>query len=40
MKLTKNYIARRIKGKDVEAMLSYDPDIQKDAWKAVQKGAD
>ncbi|MBR5420093.1 MAG: alanine:cation symporter family protein [Lachnospiraceae bacterium] len=40
VKLTKNYIARRIKGKDVEAMLSYDPDIQKDAWKAVQKGAD
>ena len=41
IRLTKNYTERRIKGnKEAEAMLSYDPDIQKDALKAIQKGAD
>ena len=40
VKITRNYIDRRIKGKDVEPMLSYNPDIQKDALRAVQKGAD
>ena len=40
IKLTRNYTARRIKGKDVEPMLSYDPDIQREAAKAVSKGAD
>ncbi len=40
IKLTRNYRERRIQGKDVEAMLSYDPDIQMDALRAVKKGAD
>ena len=40
VKLTRNYTDRRIKGKDVEPMLSYDPDIRKSAWKAIQNGAD
>lgn len=40
LKLTRNYIDRRIKGKEVEPMLSYDPDIQKDAGRAVAKGAE
>ncbi|MGN0981385.1 MAG: alanine:cation symporter family protein, partial [Candidatus Limivicinus sp.] len=29
MKITKNYVDRKIKGKDVEPMLSAFPDIQK-----------
>ena len=40
VKLTKNYIDRRIRGIKTEPMLSYDPDIQRDAIKAVEKGAD
>ena len=40
IKLTRNYTERRIKGKDVEPLLSYDPDIQKDAVRVVQKGDD
>ena len=40
IRLTRNYIDRRIKGKDVEPLLSYDPDIQRDAVKAINKGAD
>jgi AGCS family alanine or glycine:cation symporter len=40
IRLTRNYTDRRIKGKDIEPMLSYDPDIQRDALKAVKKGAD
>lgn len=40
IKLTHNYTDRRLKGKDLEPMLSYDPDIQQDSAKAVQKGAD
>ena len=40
IRLTRNYIARRIKGKDVAPMLSYDKDIQREAEKAVKKGAD
>ena len=40
IKLTRNYTDRRLKGKDIAPMLSYDPDIQKDALKAVNKGAD
>ena len=40
IKLTKNYIERRIKGNDIEPMLSYDPDIQRDAIRAIRKGAD
>ena len=30
VKITKNYIARKIKGEDVEPMLSYDAEIQKE----------
>ncbi|MCR4787786.1 MAG: alanine:cation symporter family protein [Lachnospiraceae bacterium] len=40
IKLTKNYTDRRIRKMDIPAMLSYDPDIERDALKAVQKGAD
>ena len=40
IRLTRNYINRRLKGRDIEPLLSYDPDIQKDAAKAVSKGAD
>ncbi len=36
--ITKNYIDRRIKGKEIKPLLSYDPDIQRDAEKAVSKG--
>ena len=28
MKITKNYVDRRIRGKDVSPLLSYDPAIQ------------
>ena len=31
MKITKNYVDRRIRKKDVKPLLSYDPDIQKEA---------
>jgi AGCS family alanine or glycine:cation symporter len=38
MKLTKNYVQRRIKGeKNVEPLLSYDPDIQKENAEAIAK---
>ena len=40
-KITKNYVDRRIKGKkDVEPLLSYDPDVQKAHAEEVKKGAD
>ena len=29
IKITKNYVNRKIKGKDEEPVLSYDPEIQK-----------
>ena len=36
MKLTSNYVDRKIKGKkDVEPMLSYDPAIQAENAKAI-----
>ncbi len=38
IKLTRNYIERRILKHEIEPMLSYDPDIQKDAAKAVSRG--
>ena len=38
--LTRNYIDRRIKGKDVTPMLSFDKDIQRDAERAIKKGMD
>ena len=40
VRLTRNYIERRIKGKDIEPMLSFDRDIQRDAVKAVRRGMD
>ena len=40
VKLTKNYIDRKIKKKDIPPMLSYDSDIQRDAAKAVGRGMD
>ena len=41
VKLTRNYKQRKFKHKDIEPMLSYDPDIQRDAVRAVlQKGFD
>ena len=40
IKLTRNYTDRKIMGKDIEPMLSYDHDIQEEALRAVQKGAD
>ena len=40
IRLTKNYIDRRIRGKKIEPLLSYDPDIQRDAAKVVSSGKD
>jgi AGCS family alanine or glycine:cation symporter len=40
IKLTRNYIDRRVRGKDIEPMLSFDPDIQRDAQRDVLKGVD
>ena len=40
IRLTRNYTDRRIKGKELTPMLSFDPDIQKEAERAVDKGAD
>ncbi len=38
IKLTRNYVDRRIKGHDTEPMLSYNRDIQADAARAVKSG--
>ena len=40
IKLTQNYIDRKIKGKDIQPLLSFDPDIQIEAEKAVKRGLD
>lgn len=40
IRLTRNYIDRRIKGKEIEPILSYDKDIQAEAAKAVKNGLD
>ncbi|MBQ7464102.1 MAG: sodium:alanine symporter family protein [Lachnospiraceae bacterium] len=40
IRLTRNYTDRRIRGKDVKPILSFDPDIQRDAEAAVAKGMD
>ena len=37
VRLTKNYVQRRIKGEKVEPMLSYDPEIQKENAKAIKE---
>ena len=31
VKIVRNYVNRRIKGKDEAPMLSYDPELQKEA---------
>ncbi len=38
VRITKNYIDRKLRGKDVEPMLSNFPDIQKEAAAAVKRG--
>ncbi len=38
VKITRNYINRKIKGNDEEPVLSYDPEIQAEAAKAVAEG--
>ncbi|MCR5420297.1 MAG: alanine:cation symporter family protein [Lachnospiraceae bacterium] len=38
IKLTNNYVDRKIKGKDTEPLLSYDPLIQEEMAKAVKNG--
>ena len=40
VKLTRNYMDRRIHGKELLPMLSYDPNLQREAQKAVLRGAD
>ncbi|MCR4764214.1 MAG: sodium:alanine symporter family protein [Lachnospiraceae bacterium] len=40
IKLTRNYLDRKVKGRDVPPLLSYDPDIQRDAGAAIAKGMD
>ena len=40
IKLTHNYADRRIRGKDIAPMLSFDPDIQKEAQAAILRGVD
>ena len=39
-KITKNYVDRKIKGKDIEPMLSYDENIQNESAAAVKQGED
>ena len=38
MKITKNYVDRKIKKKDVKPILSYDPELQAEAEAAVAAG--
>ena len=38
VKLTNNYVDRKIKGKDIEPILSFDPEIQKEMAEAVKNG--
>ena len=40
IKITKNYKDRKLKGMDITPVLSFDPNIAKDAEKAVKKGMD
>ena len=39
-KLTSNYVDRKIKGKDIAPILSYDPAIQAEMEEAVRNGAE
>ena len=38
VKITRNYVDRKIKGKDIDPLLSYDPSIQAEFAKAVKEG--
>lgn len=38
IKITKNYVDRRLKKKDVEAIVSYDENIQKEHAEAIKNG--
>lgn len=38
VKITNNYVARKIKGEDIEPILSFDPAIQAEFAAAVKKG--
>ena len=38
VKLTNNYVDRKIKGKDIEPILSFDPRIQQEMAEAVRRG--
>ncbi len=40
IKITKNYVDRKIKKKDVKPILSYDPEIQAEAEETVLNGAE
>ena len=40
VKITKNYIDRRVKNKDVKPVLSYDADIQAESEEAIANGAE
>ncbi len=40
VKITRNYTNRKFKGKEIEPMLSYDPDIQAEAIRALQRRGD
>ena len=37
LKMTDNYVRRKIKGEDVEPVLSYDPEIQAANAKAIRE---
>ena len=39
IRITRNYIDRRIRGKDTEPILSYNKNIQEEAARVVKKGA-
>ncbi|MCR4787399.1 MAG: sodium:alanine symporter family protein [Lachnospiraceae bacterium] len=40
VKLTKNYVDRKIKGLEIEPMLSFDPDVQEEHAELVKNGAE
>ena len=40
MKITKNYVDRKVKNKDVEPVISYDPEIQAADAEAIKNGAE
>ena len=38
MKITKNYVERKIRRKDIEPILSYDKNIQKETAESIKNG--